>query len=216
MAMTKRYLLILIFVLMPVLLFSQREKQSTQKETVKTPPVGIIRSETFDVRNVAFNKTHDIKGRGEMLRVEFEIANLIDEPADLYIFVIAIHELLDKSISSFRRPIPKSEMVKNFVPFPYELSNFQDEEGKAPEKGNNAFRFRELPKNPREGKNPITGKPYHLKDQLYVKTTHLSKYRRNYVYFNKIVLLIYDEKKLTGSDAHPVYRQVFHLSGKRR
>jgi hypothetical protein len=216
MAMSKRYLLILLFVFMPVLLFSQREKQSTKKESVKVPPVGIIRSETFDIRNVAFNKTHDVKGRGEVLRVEFEIANLIDEPADLYIFVIAIHELLDKSISSFRRPIPKSEMVKNFVPFPYELSNFQDTEGKTPEKGNNALGFRELPKNPKAGKNPVTGKPYHLKDKLYVKTTHLSKYRRNYVYFNKVILLIYDEKKLTGSDTHPVYRQVFHLSGKRR
>ena len=50
---------------------------------------------------------------------------------------------------------------------------------------------------------------YHLKDKLNIWTTHLSKYRNNYFFFNEVTILIFDK------DGNPLFRQLYSISGKR-
>jgi hypothetical protein len=210
--MNTRTVALILFLLIPLSLFSKEPEKAIKKDQVDRFPSGSISSDKFYVKNFSFNRTHDAKGRGEVLRVEFEISSYIDEPMDFYIFTIAMHERVDKSISSFERPIPLKDYIKNFVPFPFDIDNFQVSAG-SKDAG-----FDKFPKNPKVGINPSTGKPYHLEDKLFVKTTHLSKYRKDYVFFNSVLILIYDAKKLSDESGHatPVFRQVFHLSGIRR
>ncbi len=210
--MNTRTVALILFLMMPLSLSSKEPSKGIKKDQVDKFPSGSIFSDKFDVKNFSFNRTHDAKGRGEVLRVEFEISSYIDEPMDFYIFIIALQEIVDKSISSFERPIPLKDYIKNFVPFPFDLNNFRVPAG-AKDSG-----FVKFPKNPRLGVNPSTGKPYHLTDKLFVKTTHLSKYRKNYVFFNSVLILIYDAKRLSDKSGYtmPVFRQVFHLTGIRR
>lgn len=218
--MNRRIAVLFLFLLIPLSLFSKEPAKVKKKEPEKGVrkmqidrfPPGSILNDRFDVKNVSFNRTHDAKGRGEVLRVEFEVSSFVDEPMDLYIFAIAIHEKIDKSISSFERPIPPKDYIKNFVPFPYDVKNFQNTVGKKD------YVFVKFPRNPKAGINPSTGKQYKLTDKLFVKTTHLSKYRKNYVFFNTVIILIYDAKKLSNARGFPmpVFRQVYYISGIRR
>jgi hypothetical protein len=210
--MNRRTAVLILSLLIPLSLFSKDPERGMKKMQIDRFPSGSILNNRFDVKNISFNRTHDAKGRGEVLRVEFEVSSFVDQPIDLYIFTIAIHEKVDKSISSFERPIPAKDYIKNFVPFPYDLKNFQNSVG---QKDSGFVKF---PKNPKAGINPSTGKQYRLKDKLFVKTTHLSKYRKDYVFFNTVVILIYDAKKLSTKSGYPmpVFRQVFYISGIRR
>lgn len=221
----KKYSIMLLAVMVPVILFSQEvkkeappQKEETSKkqgDVMTNIPVQAQYSNNFEIKNLFFNKRTDLGGRGEILEVEFSLQNLTDDPMDVYIFTIATFEKVERTKSSFERPVPKRERIRTFVPYPDDISNFSyqdtDEKGNV-KKDNNGMEIVKLvkfPKDPKTGVDPKTGKPYHLVDKLQIYTTHLSKYRRNYYFFNNLAVLVFDGK------GKPAYRKLFEIKGKR-
>ena len=147
-----------------------------------------------------------MRGRGDVLDVEFEVKNLIDDPQELYIFVIATFEAEPQSRSSFSPLLAKKNTLRSFVPYPDDITNFEyedpDSEGKV--------KLIKYPKNPGAGIDENTGKPYHLKDKLFIRTKHLARYKNNYYYFNRVWILVYDK------DEKPIFRQGYKFIGIRR
>jgi hypothetical protein len=226
----KTYKILLALFFLPGIVFSQGDtKRETYKEVKKEvkkeekSPVKLMAnipsqaqySETFAIKNVDFNKMIDYTGKGEILEVQFILENLTDDPLDVYIFSIATFEKVEKSKSSRERPIPATHRVRSFVPYPYDITNFQypetDQKGNIlrDERGVEKLKLAKFPKNPKAGVDPGTGKPYHLTDKLVVRTRHLSKYRQNYFFFNEVALLVFD------SEGKPAFRQLYQLRGKR-
>ncbi|MBN2041658.1 MAG: hypothetical protein JW864_16600 [Spirochaetes bacterium] len=161
-------------------------------------------TDTFRIRNVNFTKDVDYMGRGEILEVQYTLCNMTDEPLDLYMFVIATYEKTEEAKSSFEMPIPEKERLRSIVPFPDDIKNFQYEDP-----DNHKIKFLKLPKNPKAGTNPDTGKPYHLVDRLNIWTHHLSKYRNNYFFFNEVAILIFN------TEGTLLYKQMYEISGVR-
>lgn len=215
----KRYIALMMIMLSPVLLFSQdakKEEASSEKTRIITNiPVEAQYSNKFAIKNLFFNKRTDLGGKGEILEIEFQLENLTDDPMELYIFTIATYEKVEKTKSSFERPIPKRERVRTFVTYPDDVSNFTypdtDEKGniKRDKNGKELMKLVKFPKNPKAGVDPKTGKPYLLNDKLMIYTTHLSPFRRNYFFFNNLAVLIFD------SEGKPAYRKLFEIKGKR-
>jgi hypothetical protein len=213
----KKYILIALMLLLPGILLSQAEKEK-EKGPVKLKmniPVLSQYSNNFAIKTIDFNKRTDLGGKGELLEVAFQLENLSDDPVDLYIFTIATFEKKEITKSSFERPIPAKEKIRTFVPYPDDISNFSyadvDKDGNVmkDKNGLEVIKFEKFPKNPKAGIDAETGKPYHLVDRLHIRTTHLSKYRRNYFYFNNLAVLIFD------TQGNPVFRQLFTVKGKR-
>ncbi len=215
----KKYLLVLLALLCPTLLLSQdvkkEETPKDQSKIITNIPVQAQYSNKFNIKNLFFNKRTDYSGKGEILEVEFTLENLTDDPMDVYIFTIATFEKVEKTKSSFERPVPKRERVRTFVTYPDDLSNFSyletDDKGnvKKDKDGLEIVKLVKFPKNPKAGVNQKTGKPYHLDDKLTIYTTHISKYRRNYFFFNNLAVLVFD------SEGKPAYRKLFEIKGKR-
>lgn len=209
---TKRCVLAIYFLcLLWEPLFSQnmqkeQKDQEEQMDVSQNIPAQAQYSNKFKIQEIYFNKIIDVAGRGEILEVEFRINNRIDDPLDLYIFVIATYEKDEKTKSSFEMPIQKKGKIRSFVPFPEDKQNFKytnsEKEGKA--------ELRKFPKDPKAGVDPSTGKPYHLKDSIFVRTYHLSKYRNNYFFFNEVTLLVFDK------NGNILFRQLYNISGVRR
>jgi len=222
----KKALSFLLVLLVPAIILPQEVKKEEIKKdeprktsaanVVTTIPVLSQYSEKFKLHNFSFNKKIDIEGKGDVLEVEFILKNQIDNPQDLYIFVIATFEKTEKTQSSFEIPISEKERIRSFVPFPFDIKNFEypdtDSKGnvKKDENGHDRIRLIKFPKDPKLGINPYKGQPYHLKDNLLVRTLHVSKYRTNYFYFNEVAVLIFD------SEGKPVFRQLYSLEGFRR
>ncbi len=184
-----------------------RQVKKAEKQVIKNIPVQSLYSNLFNINKIYFNKRIDYTGKGEILEVEFRLNNIIDDPHDLYIFVIATDEIEEKIVeSSFKMPVPPQKKLRSFVPFPDDIKNFEypdpDNKGKTS--------LKKEPKDPQAGVDPKTGKPYHLSDSIFVRTYHLSKYRNNYYFFNGVILLIYDK------DGKPLFRQKYRFSGIRR
>jgi hypothetical protein len=215
--MVKKLILIVI-ITSPLVIYSQPEKEKkAEKGFIKsTIPVQSQYSNEFKIKNIYFNKRIDWGGKGDVLEVEFKIKNMIDDPQDLYIFIIATYEVEWKGRTSFQTPVPRKERVLSFVPFPFDLKNFEypdvDKNGniKKDRKGREMVKLVKFPKNPRAGTDPDTGKPYHLKDNLIIRTTHLSRYRNNYFFFNEVAVLVFN------SEGKPAFRQLYELKGYRR
>ncbi len=211
----KKYIALLLFALIPAVTFSQAEKTSTAPEAGTNIPVLAQYSNRFKVKSVYFNKKIDPSGRGEILEVEFLLENQTDDPMDLYIFAIATFEKKQKTRSSFEEPIPPEERIRSFVPFPGDISNFTypdtDSEGKVKKDkdGNELVKLVKFPKDPKQGTDQATGKPYRLEEKLFITTEHVSLYRKNYFFFNEVAILIFD------NDGKPVFRQLFNIVGKR-
>ncbi|OHD69192.1 MAG: hypothetical protein A2W19_06285 [Spirochaetes bacterium RBG_16_49_21] len=178
-------------------------------------PVLAQYSKKFAIKNIDFNKVIDIGGKGEVLEVQFVLQNLTDDPMDLYIFTIATFEKVERTRSSFEKPVPPTHRIRSFVPYPPDIANFQypatDGEGNInrDKQGPEKFKFVKFPKNSKAGIDPNTGKPHHLVEKLIVRTTHLSKYRVNYFFFNEVAILIFD------SEGKPAFRQLYQLQGTR-
>ncbi len=213
-----RKLLLIIITATPLVIYSQpkKEKKSDAGFIKSAIPVQSQYSNNFKIKNVYFNKRIDWGGKGDVLEVEFMINNLVDEPQDLYIFIIATYEVKWRGRTSFQTPIPKKERVRSFVPYPFDLKNFEypdfDRKGniKKDKKGRDVVKLVKFPKNPKAGTNPETGKPYHLKDNMIIRSTHLSRYRNNYFFFNEVAVLVFD------SEGKPAFRQLYALKGYRR
>ena len=210
--------LIFLILITPVILFSQVKNKKTRGSSVvkTTIPIQAQYSNKFKIKDVSFNKRIDYNGRGEVLEVEFSINNLTDDPMDLYVFVITTFEKNEKIKTSFNIPIPAKEKIRSFVPYPFDLKNFQypdrDKSGnvKKNDQGKDRIKLVKFPRNPKAGINALTGKPYNLKDKIHVRTIHLSKYRTNFYFFNEAAILVFDR------DGKPVFRQLYVLKGFRR
>ncbi len=214
--MIKR-IIVFLLILNPVLLLSQNKKSKKNITGINTTiPVQSQYSNKFKIVDVYFNKRIDFKGRGEVLEVELNIKNMTDEPLDLYVFVIATFEKKQPKNSSFLPPIPQKDRIRSFVPYPFDLKNFQypdvDDRGvvKKDQNGREKTRYLKFPRNPKAGINPFTGKPYHIKYKKLIRTTHLSKYRNNFFFFNEVAILIFDKQ------GKPAFRQLYELTSYRK
>ena len=192
----------------------QEKPKSIQPQT--QIPVQAQYSNDFTVREIWFNRVIEKGGKGELLEVQFEVKNNTDYPLDLYIFVLASYVEKEKTDSSFEQPVPKQNRIRSFVPYPFDIENFKypvkDTKGDTVKNrhGREIFDYFEFPHDPKAGISPDTGKPYHIKEKLHVRTYHLSQYRVNYFFFNRVAILAFDK------DGNPVYRQLYELKGFRR
>lgn len=203
----KRFLSLLFLLVIPVFLFSQ-DKGTQNTSGKKLFPVQAVGTKLFKVYNISFNKM--VPGyAGEVLEVEFQLKNLIEEPLELYIFVIATYEKSYKTDSSFQSPSLDDEIqIKNIKVSPDDLSNFEYTE--KDDAGNDKKVYIKYPKNIKAGVDPATGKPYMLDEDITFRTKFLSKYARKYYYFNNVTILIFDNKE------ELLYREVFKVKEKKR
>lgn len=210
----KRFLVVLLFI--PSLVLTQGNKDQGEKQKSQLIPIQAQYSDSFDIKNVHFNRNVDLFGKGEVLDVLFELHNKTDDPMDLYVFVIATYEKTEKTTSSFEMPVPEKDRLRSFVPFPFNMDNFlypavdakgnpvKDAQGKA------KMVYHKYPVDPKQGINPTTGQLYHLDKKLVIRTNHLSKYRTNYFFFNNVVILIFNK------EGQPQYKQSYLLTSFRR
>ena len=180
-----------------------QEKQDKKNINI---PAQALRSDKLKVNEIYFNKMIEGSGKGEILEVEFSIENKIDDPLDLYIFVIATFEWDERTEKSFERPIPEKDKIRNFVASTSDIRNFQYRHPK--KKGESVLL--KYPKDPKAGVNPSTGKPYHIIDYIFVRTYHLSRYRNRYYFFNEVALQIFDK------DGELLFNQLYDISKVRR
>ncbi len=200
--------LILLLLLLPTLLIAEEQPKYSQK---KGFPFQAIRTDKFKIKHVYFNKIVPAD-EGEMLNVDIVIENEIDEPLDLYIFVIASFEKSFIAKSSFVRPsLEDKNGIKLFVPYPNDMENFIYENGKD-KKGEKIRFYVKYPKDYKKGVNPKTGKPYRLDviKKLFLTTHHLTRYKKQFNFFNEAILLIFDK------DGKLLYRQQYNLKKVRR
>jgi hypothetical protein len=188
------------------MIFSQNT--ATDGETDFTAfPVQSVRSDSFDLINLSFNELVS-DTRGKTLEVEFQLESKLDYSQQYYIFVIATYEKGYKTKSSFESPsLEDPDEIKLLVPFPDDMSNFEYNE--KDEKGAEKKVYVKYPKNIKSGVDPITGEPYVLDDSLIFRSRHLSKYRKNFVYFNTVCILIFD------TDEELLFRQVYEIRSRR-
>ncbi len=212
----KKYMFsILLLWLAPCVAMAQAAPGAEKPKVSTNIPSVSQYSDNFVIKNVFFNRRIDTGFKGEFLEVEFLIENKTDDPMDLYIFVIATYENVERTKSSFERPVPQRERIRTFVPYPDDISNFSytdtDEKGnvRKDNNGQEIVKLVKFPKNPKAGVDPKTGKPYHLVDKMQIYTMHLSKYRQNYFFYNNIAILVFDE------EGKPVFRQLYEIKGKR-
>lgn len=201
-------IIVLILGIMPLSIQGAGDKSKRAASSPATDESALtatqaLYSDLIEIKKVYFNKTGDRLGRGEVLEVEFKVKNQIDDPQDLYIFVIATYEKKEKPHSSFNPPVSEKERLKSFVPYPDDIRNFEYT-GK-----NGETRLLKRPKNPKAGINPETGKPYHLTNHVFIRATHLSEYRNNYYFFNRVLILAYN------IDGKLIFRQQYKIEGVR-
>ncbi|MDH7552965.1 MAG: hypothetical protein QHH74_04850 [Spirochaetota bacterium] len=196
--MKKKFLTIIMVLFTSVLL-----AQTTQKLDI---PVQSLYSNQVKIKDIYFNRRVDTAGKGDVLEVEVLFENLTDNPMDIYVNVIATYEKEEKTNSSFEMPIPEKERIRNFVPYPDDIANYEytDSKGKKI--------FQAYPKNTKSGINPLTNKLYFLpvRDILVVRSYHVSPYRKDFVFFNYVTVLVFDK------DGNPIMREVYELKGKRK
>lgn len=196
--MKKNFLTIIMVLFTSVLL-----AQTTQKLDI---PVQSLYSNQVKIKDIYFNRRVDIAGKGDVLEVEVLFENLTDYPMDIYVNIIATYEKEEKTKSSFEMPIPEKERIRNFVPYPDDIANYEytDSKGKKI--------FQAYPKNTKSGINPLTNKLYFLpvRDILVVRSYHVSPYRKDFVFFNYVTVLVFDK------DGNPIMREVYELKGKRK
>ena len=145
----------------------------------------------------------------EILEVEFALNNLIDDPQNLYIFIIATYESHYYTKSSFERPsLEDREKIKVINTFPEDVKNF--EYTYKDEKGNEVTEYLKYPKNIKAGINPGTGEPYKLNERLIFRSYHPFKDLKKYKNFNEISILIFDEKE------NLIFRDFFHVKPMKR
>ncbi|MEJ5360543.1 MAG: hypothetical protein WBK20_07990 [Spirochaetota bacterium] len=196
--MKKKFFTMIIVLFASVLL-----AQTTQKLDI---PVQSLYSNQIKIKDIYFNKRVDTAGKGDVLEVEVLFENLTDNPMDLYINVIATFEKEEKAKSSFEMPIPEKERIRNFVPYPDDIANYEytDSKGKKI--------FQAYPKNTKSGINPLTNKLYFMpvRDILVMRSYHVSPYRKDFVFFNYVTILVFDR------DGNPIMREVYELKGKRK
>lgn len=203
--MLKR-LIYIMFLIYPLIMFSQ-ENTSDEKVSavVDNKPVLAVFTDVFDIKSLSFNKRNDPKGRGDELQVEFQLYNNTDLKRNLYIFVVATYEeeIWARNSILGTKIIPIRSDIKFIETYPSDNDNFKYEEN------GNTF-YDKYPKDYKLGINPFESKPYFLDEDLIVRTSIISKYRKHYLFFNHVTLIIY------GDEGELMYRQVYRIDGYRK
>ena len=198
----------IIFVFIPLLLSAQNTARMDSLETI-TVPVEAKFSETFKISPIYFNKRIDPGGLGEILEVEMMFQNLIDEPIDLNVIIVATVEFHPKSDSSFEPPIDKTNIIRYLDASP-DTDNFKyplkDESGNAQKDyyGIEKFEYKKIPHDSKKA-NFIT-----VEDTYMLRTYHMSKFRRKYDFFNAVAILVFNK------EGEPIYSCYYTLDKKRR
>ncbi len=207
----RRSIVISLF-LLPALLFGQNETneqpagQNTDNIEI-TRPVQAAETQMFTIKHMSFNHKLDLKGRGELLQVEFQLYNDTDVDLKLYIFTIATEEELDWNYNSFGT----KKLSLNDSNILYFRANPSDEELYTYELENGEQLLVKYPKDVTAGVNPATGEPFLLKDTLAYRADMLSHYRKKFSFFNHVTVLIFD-----ADTEELVYRQIWTLDGTRK
>ena len=200
---------ILILLITPIFLSGEDTKIKSEK---KASPAQVIFSNKIYVKNIYMNKRIGTYGKGEVLEIEVEIENKTDTPLEFYAIIIASCEKDIIKQNSFDMPVPLKDRIKNFVPYPCDITNFKVLKKSKNQNVNdkkNLNRYK-IAINSKLGVNPETKEPYKLNKKLAFRTYHLSKYRRDFTFFNEITLLIFN------ADGTPEYSQGYILTGYRR
>ena len=202
-----KHLLISLFLITPVILFSQ-DKAADTKLDLKKQPILSISTELFKLKNLSFSRIQN-DNSGEILETEFQIENLTDVSIDLYIFVIATYEKEYITKSSFEKPdLEDTALIKLIKVYPDDLANFEYTEKDS--SGKEKKVYQKYPKNIKSGIDIKTGKPYTLSESLTFRSKHLSQYLRKYYFFNEITILIFD------SDEKLLFRQNYTVKPVKR
>lgn len=231
-SVTMKKVAFIIFLCIGVTTLGQNPQNTSSTPTDETIglPTQSLRTHLFDVEKFSMSFGYEPRGFGEVLTTEFNIRNKTDDVLELYIYAIATYENEDFDTSSFTMPRPGEGgiTILNFVPYPIAAEdrdlpphkmkhlNFRYKTGRDTDPLGTLQKY---PRDPKLGINPLTGGPYKLHDTLFVQTKHVSKYRKNYVFFNFVTLLIFDAKNLTdekGKLNPPLFRQVYRIQGKRK
>jgi hypothetical protein len=189
-----KHLLISLFLITPMLLFSQ-DKGTDAKIDIRKQPVLSIFTDLFKLKNLSFLKMQP-DNSGEILETEFQLENLTNVSMDLYIFVIATYESEYITKSSFEKPdIEDRNLIKLIQSYPDDVTNYEYMEKDST--GAEKKVYQKFPKNIKAGIDKKTGKPHTLNDVITFRSRHLSKFMKKYYYFNNITILIFDsEEKL--------------------
>ncbi len=202
-----KHLLISLFLIIPVLLFSQ-EKSADNKLDITKQPVLSIFTNLFKLRSLSFSKEIS-DDKGEILETEFQLENLTNVNMDLYIFVIATYEKDFVKISSFDKPeLEDNNLIKLIQTYPDDVTNYEYVEKDST--GVEKKVYQKYPKNIKAGIDKKTGKPYTLDDVITFRSRHLSKYIKKYYFFNQITILIFD------SDEKLIFRQNYKVKPVKR
>jgi len=174
-------------------------------KSVTQVPIQSQYSSDFKIVENYFNRRIDATGKGDVLEVELVIQSMTDKPQELYIFAIATCEKFEKTKSSFEMPVAEKDRMSSFVPFPENIANFEYDNPDARDKK----LLIPYPRNPKDGVNPETGKPYILKviDKLVVRTYHMSPYLKDFKFFNYLRVVIFN------GEGNPVFRQKYEIKG---
>jgi len=210
-----KHLLISLFLIIPVLLFSQDKAAENKADNktdsnfdIKKEPVLSIYSKNFKLKNLSFTREQP-DNTGETLETQFQIENLTNVSTDLYIFVIATFESEFITKSSFQKPeLEDRNLIKLIQTYPDEVSNYEYAE--KDKNGNEIKVYHKYPKNIKAGVDKKTGKPFTLSDTITYHSRHISKFIKNYYYFNMITILIFD------GDEKLVFRQNYKVKSVKR
>lgn len=228
--MIRKSILTVALIMIPFVSFAQNQENKAAAENkggLAKFPVQSIRPYEFDIKHFTMSRIYEVRGRGEILNIEFALQNKTDVPRDLYIYTIATYEVHREHPSTFDKLIPENEkqVIRVFVPCPIAAEDKNAEhyvmkhENFIFDLGENQQKvLLKYPRDPKLGVNPLDGKAYRLKDDLIVKMQHLSRYRKNYCFFNTLTLLVFDANKLNDENGRiwPVFRQVYKIEGLRR
>ena len=182
--------LISLFVIIPVVLFSQ-DKNSDDKLDIKKKPILSVASNVLSIKNLYFTKFQYDVG-GEFLETVFQIENLTNAPLELYAFIIASYEKEYITKSSFESPeLDDRILIKNIQTYPDDLTNFEYTE--TDEDGVEQKVYQKYPKNIKAGIDQDTGKPYVIEDIRIFRAKHFSQYaKKDYNFFNTITILLFN------------------------
>ncbi|MGL4370531.1 MAG: hypothetical protein ACRCUT_12790, partial [Spirochaetota bacterium] len=122
---------------MAVFAQSQPQSQAQQAQAKKADdqkkdkfPTQTVMNDDFSVSRPSFTRKGDNSGKGEIMEVSFDIQNNIDNPRNLYVFVIATYEDTKWVRNSFntKNSYPEKVAIEYFVPFPDNQKNYEYEE----------------------------------------------------------------------------------------
>lgn len=199
-------LIYILFVIYPLVVFSQENTAENKVDaSVDDKPVLAVLTDVFDIKSLSFNKRNDPKGRGEELQVEFQMYNNTNLKRNLYIFVVATYEeeIWARNSILGTKILPIRSDIKFIETYPSDNDNFKyEEDGKT--------YYDKYPKDYKLGINPYENKPYFLDEDLIVRTSVISKYRKKFMFFNHVTLIIY------GDEGELLFRQVYRIDSYRK